>query len=310
MLFRRNYNNFCRIKIKLNFNSHKLIQKSTIQLLRIPFSFFLMPVYWFALGVTDEINFTRAILVFVLLHALLYPASNGYNSYNDRDTESIGGLANPLQPTKQLYYITLALDVIGFAFSFFVSNVFAGCFLFFIISSRLYSWRGLRLKQYPILGYLLVISNQGALVFFAIAHGVSSNLTMDVPFVLLLAAGLLIGGFYPITQIYQHVQDKNDGVTTISILLGKRGTFIFCGILYLLAFLCLFLYFQSKRMLPNFWVIQLFFIPVVVYFLYWMVAVWKNPAKADYNHTMRMVWLASTGTNLAFITLLIMNHFG
>lgn len=287
-----------------------MIQKSTIQLLRIPFSFFLMPVYWFALGVTGEINFTRAILVFVLLHALLYPASNGYNSYNDRDTESIGGLANPLQPTKQLYYITLALDVIGFAFSFLVSNVFAGCFLFFIISSRLYSWRGLRLKQYPILGYLLVISNQGALVFFAIAHGVSSNLTMGVPFVLLLAAGLLIGGFYPITQIYQHVQDKNDGVTTISILLGKRGTFIFCGILYLLAFLCLFLYFQSKRMLPNFWVIQLFFIPVVVYFLYWMVAVWKNPAKADYNHTMRMVWLASTGTNLAFITLLIMNHFG
>lgn len=310
MLFRRNYNNFCRIKIKLNFNSHKVIQKSTIQLLRIPFSFFLMPVYWFALGVTDEINFTRAILVFVLLHALLYPASNGYNSYNDRDTESIGGLANPLQPTKQLYYITLALDVIGFIFSFLVSNVFAGCFLFFIISSRLYSWRGLRLKQYPILGYLLVISNQGALVFFAIAHGVSTNLTMDVPFLLLLAAGLLIGGFYPITQIYQHVQDKNDGVTTISILLGKRGTFIFCGILYLLAFLCLFLYFQSKRMLPNFWVIQLFFIPVVIYFLYWMVAVWKNPAKADYNHTMRMVWLASTGTNLAFITLLIMNHFG
>jgi 1,4-dihydroxy-2-naphthoate octaprenyltransferase len=269
-----------------------------------------MPVYWFALVVTDEINFTRAILVFVLLHALLYPASNGYNSYNDRDTESIGGLANPLQPTKQLYYITLALDMIGFIFSFLVSNVFAGCYLFFVICSRLYSWRGLRLKQYPILGYLLVISNQGALVFFAIAHGVSSNLTMDVPFVLLLAAGLLIGGFYPITQIYQHVQDKKDGVTTISILLGKRGTFIFCGILYLLAFLCLFLYFQSKRMLPNFWVIQLFFIPVVVYFLYWMVAVWKNPAKADYNHTMRMVWLASTGTNLAFITLLIMNHFG
>jgi 1,4-dihydroxy-2-naphthoate octaprenyltransferase len=167
----------------------------------------------------------------------------------------------------------------------------------------------LRLKQYPILGYLLVIINQGALVFFAIAHGVSSSLTMDVPLLLLLAAGLLIGGFYPITQIYQHVQDKNDGVTTISILLGKRGTFIFCGILYLLAFICLFFYFQSKGMLPNFWVIQLFFIPVVLYFLSWMVAVWKNPAKADYKNTMRMVWLASTCTNLAFITLLIMNHF-
>jgi 1,4-dihydroxy-2-naphthoate octaprenyltransferase len=269
-----------------------------------------MPVYWFALSVTNQINYTRAIFVFVLLHAILYPASNGYNSYNDRDTESIGGVANPMQPTKQLYYITLALDLIGFAFSFFISNVFAGCFLFFIICSRLYSWRGLRLKQYPILGYFLVISNQGILVFFAIAHGVSSNLTIEVPFLLLLAAGLLIGGFYPITQIYQHIQDRNDGVKTISILLGKKGTFIFCGILYLLAFMCLFLYFQSKMMLHHFWVIQLFFVPVVMYFLSWMLEVWKNPKKADFKNTMRMIWLASTCSNLAFITLLILNHFG
>jgi 1,4-dihydroxy-2-naphthoate octaprenyltransferase len=287
-----------------------LIQKSTIQLLRIPFSFFLMPVYWFALSITNQINYTRAILVFVLIHAILYPASNGYNSYNDRDTESIGGLANPLQPTKQLYNLTLALDLIGFAFSFLISNVFAGCYLFFIISSRLYSWRGLRLKQYPILGYLLVILNQGTLVFFAIAHGTSSNLTMEVPFLLLLSAGLLIGGFYPMTQIYQHIQDKNDGVKTISILLGKRGTFIFCGILYLLSFICLFLHFQSKMLLFNFWIIQLFFVPVVLYFCNWMLAVWRNPEKADFKYTMRMVWLASTCTNLAFITLLILNHFG
>jgi 1,4-dihydroxy-2-naphthoate octaprenyltransferase len=287
-----------------------MIQKSTIQLLRIPFSFFLMPVYWFALSITSQIDYTRAVGVFILLHIFLYPASNGYNSYNDRDTESIGGLVKPMLPTKQLYYLTLALDLIGFAFSFVISSVFAACFLFFIICSRLYSWRGLRLKQYPILGYFLVILNQGTLVFFAIAHGVSSNLTMEVSFLLLLAAGLLIGGFYPITQIYQHVQDRNDGVHTISMLLGKRGTFIFCGILYLLAFICLFLYFQSKLMLAHFWVIQLFFVPVVLYFLNWMVAVWKNPSKADFKNTMRMVWLASTSTNLAFITLFILNHFG
>jgi 1,4-dihydroxy-2-naphthoate octaprenyltransferase len=63
-------------------------------------------------------------------------------------------------------------------------------------------------------------------------------------------------------------------------------------------------------MLPNFWIIQVFFIPVVFYFLRWMIAVWNNPAKADYKNTMRMVWLASTCTNLAFITLLIMNQYG
>lgn len=287
-----------------------MVQKSTVQLLRFPFSFFLMPVYWFALSSTDHINWQRAILVFVLLHAFLYPSSNGYNSYNDRDTESIGGIANPMQPTKQLYYVTLAFDIIGFVGSFFVSPIFAGCFLFFVICSRLYSWRGLRLKKHPILGYLLVISNQGSLVFFAIAHGVSSDLTLEIPYLLIVAAGLLIGGFYPITQIYQHIQDRKDGVKTISILLGKRGTFIFCAILYALAFSCLFFHFQSVNKLHNFWIIQLFFIPVVLYFIRWLLEVWKNSEQANFKNTMRMVWLASTCTNLAFITLLILNHFG
>jgi 1,4-dihydroxy-2-naphthoate octaprenyltransferase len=269
-----------------------------------------MPVYWFALSSTHHIDLQRAILVFVLLHALLYPSSNGYNSYNDRDTESIGGIANPMQPSKQLYYITLLLDIVGFALSFLISPIFAACFLFFIISSRLYSWRGLRLKKYPILGYLLVIINQGSLMFFAIAHGVSSDLTMEVPFLLIVAAGLLIGGFYPITQIYQHIQDRKDGVKTISILLGKRGTFIFCAILYVIAFSCLFLYYKSLEELHNFWIVQLFFVPVVLYFIRWMLVVWKNPEKADFKNTMRMVWIASTCTNLAFFTLLILNHFG
>jgi 1,4-dihydroxy-2-naphthoate octaprenyltransferase len=156
----------------------------------------------------------------------------------------------------------------------------------------------------------LVISNQGSLVFFAIVHGASNNLTMEVPLLLIVAAGLLIGGFYPITQIYQHIQDRKDGVKTISILLGKRGTFIFCAILYLLSFLCLFTHFKILDELHNFWIIQLFFIPVVLYFISWMMRVWKNPELANYKNTMRMIWLASTCTNLAFITLLILNHFG
>ncbi len=269
-----------------------------------------MPVYWFALSSTDHINWKRALLVFILLHLFLYPSSNGYNSYNDRDTESIGGLAQPLLPTRQLYDITLLLDILGLVFSFLISPLFAGCFLFFIISSRLYSWRGLRLKKYPILGYLLVIINQGSLVFFSIAHGASSDLTMHVPVLLIVAAGLLIGGFYPITQIYQHEQDKNDGVTTISILLGKRGTFIFCTIFYLFSFVCLFIHYHTTEQLHNFWIVQLFFIPVVLYFTRWLLQVWKKPEKADFKNTMRMVWLASTCTNLAFISLLILNHFG
>jgi 1,4-dihydroxy-2-naphthoate octaprenyltransferase len=65
-----------------------------------------------------------------------------------------------------------------------------------------------------------------------------------------------------------------------------------------------------EKELHNFWIIQLFFIPVVLYFMSWTLEVWKDPEKANFKNTMRMIWLASTCTNLAFITLLILNHFG
>ena len=69
-----------------------MLSASTIKLLRIPFSFFLSPMYFFALAQVPHIDWVKAALIFFILHFLIYPASNGYNSYMDRDTKSIGGL--------------------------------------------------------------------------------------------------------------------------------------------------------------------------------------------------------------------------
>src|ERR1700684_1733623 len=74
----------------------KMIRRSTIQLLRFHFSFFLMPVYWFALSQVVNPDIKRALLIFIILHILIYPSSNGFNSYMDRDEGSIGGLKSPL----------------------------------------------------------------------------------------------------------------------------------------------------------------------------------------------------------------------
>jgi hypothetical protein len=60
--------------------------------LRIPFSFYLLPVFIFALAFTPNHNPERMLIVLVALHLFLYPSSNGYNSYFDKDEKSIGGL--------------------------------------------------------------------------------------------------------------------------------------------------------------------------------------------------------------------------
>lgn len=285
-----------------------MLQKSTIQLLRFHFSFFLMPVYWLALTQLVHIHWGRAAIVFVILHLLVYPASNGYNSYMDRDETPIGGLKNPLQPTKQLFFTTVLMDVAAVTASLFISWYFALGIFLYIMASRAYSYRGIRLKQYPLTGYITVIIFQGAVTYWLVYHGCSEALYTNASFSGMMAASLLIGGFYPLTQIYQHKADAADGVETISYKLGYRGTFIFCAAVYSVAMAFLGYTFLASLLIVQFFMVLIFFTPILVYFLWWAVKVWKDKNAADFKHTMRMNILASTCTNLGFIIALIMNH--
>lgn len=283
---------------------------STLQLLRLHFSFFLMPVYWFALSQVVDRDWGRAALIFLILHGLVYPASNGYNSYMDRDTTPIGGLARPMQPTRQLYWVTLAMDLTALLLGCLISPYFVAGLACYILASRAYSYRGIRLKKYPVTGWLTVIICQGALIFFLVyqgSHKVSAGVeSLHSPWEAMVACSLLLGGFYPLTQIYQHNADRQDGVRTLSMLLGYRGSFIFTGIMYLIAFLLLFHYFISTYLEgKEFLVLATCTLPVIVYFFIWAVKVWRDPAQASYTNTMRMNLLASACTNAGFIAVLI-----
>ncbi len=286
-----------------------MIRSSTIQLLRFHFSFFLMPVYWLALSQTADISPTDAILIFIILHLLVYPASNGYNSYMDRDTSSIGGLKNPQQPTKQLFYVTILLDCIAVLCSSFISIYFVVAVITYILASRAYSYRRIRLKKYPVTGYLTVIIFQGALVFFSVMHGSSIDKTLHIPLIGMVAAALLIGGFYPLTQIYQHMEDRKDGVTTISYMLGYRGTFVFTAIVYAMAMASLGFYLALNLELDRFFIIQIFLLPVLIYFFWWFNKVYHNVSEANFKNTMRMNLVASFFTNTAFIFLFIIEKY-
>jgi 1,4-dihydroxy-2-naphthoate octaprenyltransferase len=265
-----------------------------------------MPVYWFALSQVVNKDLGRALLIFIILHLLVYPASNGYNSYMDRDTGSIGGLENPLQPTRQLFFVTLLMDGLALLLGCWISLYFVAGLACYILASRAYSYRRIRLKKYPFTGYLTVIVCQGALSFFLVYHGSHLNRTLDVPVAAMLASSLLVGGFYPLTQIYQHEADKKDGVRTISLLLGFRGSFLFTGIVYGIAFATLAYYFITSLEIKDFFVLATCMLPVSVYFFVWASKVWKDPRQANFANTMRMNLLASICANLGFIAVLLM----
>jgi 1,4-dihydroxy-2-naphthoate octaprenyltransferase len=287
----------------------KGIQRSTLQLLRLPFSIFLMPVYWFALSQVIPRDWGRALLIFFILHVLVYPASNGYNSYMDRDTGPIGGVEHPLQPTRQLFLVTMWMDVLAVLLGLFLGLYAAAGLVVYILASRAYSYRGIRLKKYPFAGWLIVVSCQGALVFFLVYYAshpaVAESLRLRAPGEAMLASSLLLGGFYPLTQLYQHAADRQDGVRTLSLVLGYRGSFIFAAVLYTLAFLVLAYYFFLTLQQTEFYVLATCMLPVVVYFVMWAVKVWRDPAQANYANTIRMNLLGSICANLGFISVLV-----
>jgi 1,4-dihydroxy-2-naphthoate octaprenyltransferase len=285
-----------------------MLRKSTVTLLRIPFSFFLMPVFFFSLSQVPEINRGKSLLVFIILHFIMYPASNGYNSYMDRDEESIGMLEKPPPPTRQLFYLTAVLDIMAIALSFLVNVVFALCIIANIMASRAYSYRGIRLKRLPVTGFLTVIVFQGAVTYFMVYNGAQNGQAVVFPWMGMLISSLLFGGFYPLTQVYQHQQDLKDGVRTISYLLGIKGTFIFSGIMYALAELFLFIYFRERSQLNQFWILQAFFAPIVAYFIYWWWRVSRDAKNASFRYSLRMNFVAATSINMAFILLYLVNQ--
>jgi 1,4-dihydroxy-2-naphthoate polyprenyltransferase len=287
-----------------------MLQASTLQLLRFHFSLFLLPVFLFAISEVPRIDWTNALLLFFILHGLVYPASNGYNSYMDRDETPIGGLAHPMLPTRQLFYITILLDALALFLALYYLGPFTALgILCYILASRAYSWRGIRLKQYPVIGFLTVFIFQGALTFFISMHGASEGLLTEIPFLPLLTASFLIGALYPLTQIYQHQADLQDGVKTLSYLLGTQGTFIFSGILFAAAAALLFFWYQSQLRLNEFWLFLLMTLPVVLFFCWWMRRVWQDEKHANFRNSLRMNLVATGCTILFFSTLIYIHHF-
>lgn len=287
-----------------------MLSRSTLLHLRIPFSYFLLPVYLFAVAVSPNFNEPRLIWTFIILHLLLYPASNGYNSYFDKDEKSIGGLRNPPPVRKDLYITSLLLDCAAIVLGFVnVGPLFAIMLFIYGIVSKAYSHPSVRLKKLAITGWLTAGFFQGFFTFlmcYVGINGYDSELILQGK-VLLPAAlsSIMLWGNYPMTQVYQHEEDAKRGDRTISLLLGIRGTFLFVQIVFISATIGFTLYFRSLYSVEYAYEFIAALSPIALYFVWWMTRVWKDARKADYTHTMWLNFISATCLNTFFIHLFL-----
>jgi len=269
---------------------------STFLHLRFFFSVFLLPVFFFALSQVPEINWNSAILTFIIWHLLVYPASNGYNSFFDKDEGSIALIEKPPPVDKSLYYFSLTLDLIAL-----ILTIFVGWALFFAVLiygtfSKMYSHPSIRLKKYPFISFFIVFVFQGAFVYwstYASVSGMNSLYGWNLNFTIAgLICSCLIGATYPLTQVYQHEEDSKRGDKTLSLILGIRGSFYFSALLFLLSGILIFAYWYRLDLLTNFWLFLIISGPVFILFISWFVEVYKNPDDANFKKMSRMTLLS------------------
>jgi 1,4-dihydroxy-2-naphthoate octaprenyltransferase len=75
--------------------------------------------------------------------------------------------------------------------------------------------------------------------------------------------------------------------------------------MYCAAFVVLAVYFINKTLVLDFYILATLMFPVVLYFFYWAVKVWKNERQANFSNTMRMNIIASVFTNIGFIVVML-----
>lgn len=285
-----------------------MIQRSTWLHLRLPFSIFLLPVFLLALSISGEVSIGDALLILVILHFFLYPASNGYNSYFDKDKESIGGLRHPPAVLRELYFSSLVLDLVAILLGLFIGWEFSLMLLGYGLVSKAYSHPAIRLKKFPFIGWCVAGLFQGwytVVMVYSTLNNISIQSIFSDEKVMMAAflSTLLLWGSYPMTQVYQHREDAERGDRTLSLILGIKGTFHFTAIVFLLADL-LFIYFYITYYGGLFAIIfQLCLFPVLVYFLQWYNSVRKDLSFADFDHTMKLNWISAICLNVCFLLL-------
>jgi 4-hydroxybenzoate polyprenyltransferase len=295
--------------------------------LRLPFSQYLLPVCLFALTLPPGVaagGWPRVVWILFVIHVLMYPAANTFNSYYDRDEGSVNGLETPPPVDKTLFFGSMGLELLALVGGALVNGQFVFFIVVYGLFMKAYSHTAIRIKKRPVLSWLLISAFQGGFVFlmtYLVVHDLNLSTALypapDQGRVWLAgdywAGGLWLGTFisflnilalYPVTQVYQHAEDASRGDLTISRLLGVRGTFVNAWLCLLASAVSFLVFYQGGW---PFWLMAALLLPGLTYLTILTARVWQSPAAASYRAAMWMTRLTGWGMNGFFLYLLLVH---
>ncbi len=201
--------------------------------LRLRFVYVLAPIFCWGALLSGGPLVPRTAVAFVLLHLFLYGGANAFNTYYDRDTGPIGGLAHPPPVRADLLPWSLAVQIAGLWLAPFVNAAFAFLYLMLFLLFTAYSHPAIRLKKRPWLSLLAIGLGQGGIGFAAgwVSTGGISGGAAGLPWTAravpgfwgLVSSILLVAALYPLSQIYQVDEDRARQEETLVVVLGRTA---------------------------------------------------------------------------------------
>src|SRR5690606_29083186 len=104
--------------------------------LRIPYSIYFMPVFWFALSNIDEFDGWTALALFIIIHILLYPSAIGYNYYFAEEQADFPVLHRLTGLGAELLWLVMLFDTMAVLSAWFISPAVAMMALVYALVSK------------------------------------------------------------------------------------------------------------------------------------------------------------------------------
>lgn len=174
----------------------------------------------------------QLFVAYIAFHIFGYAGGTALNSYYDRDTGPVGGLAHPPPVPPHLLEFSLIWQGIGFLLTLTLNATVASIYFVMFWMSLAYSHPRTRWKGKPITALLTVMIGQGILPFYAGWATATGSIATGLNLTAIIAAfsaTLIVGGLYPLTQIYQLDQDSYRGDLTVARRLGINASFRFAS---------------------------------------------------------------------------------
>jgi len=155
------------------------------------------------------------------------------------------------------------------------------------------------------LGWLVIGVFQGYFTFVMSVIGLTGSgfsvfNVSEVTIPALLSTVMLLGS-YPMTQIYQHQEDRKHGDITISLILGIMGTFHFTGVIFFISSTFFVAYYFTFYNLTTAVYFLIALTPVIGYFMWWYFNARKKPTLVNYINTMRLNLISSICLSTFFL---------